>query len=342
MVKGWDYKGAGVDIETQDRFINQIKREVATTHNSCVLGDIGGFGGLYHLKGFKDPVLVASTDGVGTKLLIAQELKRHTTIGQDLVAMCVNDILVQGAKPLFFMDYLATGRLDREEAQEVLLGIVDGCKKASCPLLGGETAEMPGFYPPGRYDLAGFALGVVEREKVITGEEIEAGDSLVGLLSNGLHSNGYSLVRKVFLEEEHLSLREPLEGLGCSLGDELLRPTHIYVPFILPLLEQGLIKGMAHITGGGITGNLKRVLPHACKAVIQTDSWHYPVIFQILKDRGHIATEEMFATFNMGIGFILVVAPNKKEDVMAQLSSMGEEAYLIGEVQSGKKEVYLQ
>lgn len=342
MEKGWDYKEAGVDIEAADGFIDQIKREVASTFDPQVIGGIGGFGGLYSLTGYRDPVLVASTDGVGTKLLIAQAMKRHDTIGQDLVAMCVNDILVQGAKPLFFLDYLATGKLDTTEATEIIRGIVEGCKKASCSLLGGETAEMPGFYPSGSYDLAGFALGAVEKERLITGERIEAGDILVGLPSNGLHSNGYSLVRKVFLEKEKLSLGESIEGLDCTLGEELLRPTHIYVPMVLPLLEEGLIKGMAHITGGGLSGNLLRILPQTCKAVIQRGRWHVPFIFNLLQDRGSIMTEEMFATFNMGIGFVLVVAPDEREAVMEVLSSMGEESSLIGEVQCGKKEVHLQ
>lgn len=338
----WDYKRAGVDIRAQDAFIHSIKGEVATTHNQQVLGGLGGFGGLYQLDGYRHPVLVASTDGVGTKLLIAQQLNRHTSIGQDLVAMCVNDILVQGAKPLFFLDYLATGHLDPEEAREVLTGIISGCQEASCALLGGETAEMPDFYPPGRYDLAGFALGVVEREALITGEAIAPGDLLFGLPSSGLHSNGYSLVRRLLFHGEGLSLQDTPDGFTCTLGQEILRPTRIYASLLLPLFPKGVIKGMAHITGGGILDNVERVLQDDCQAHIHPCSWPHPPIFGLLKERGEITKEEMFSTFNMGIGFILFAAAEDEKIIVDHFSSLQEPVYLMGEVTAGKKEVLLK
>lgn len=339
--KGWNYKRAGVDIKAQDTFIEGIKKGVATTHSEHVLEGLGGFGGLYQLEGYQEPVLVASTDGVGTKLLIAQQLKQHDTIGQDLVAMCVNDILVQGATPLFFLDYLATGSLDPEEAQEVLTGIISGCQQAGCALLGGETAEMPDFYPPSRYDLAGFALGVVERGALITGEAISPGDLFFGLPSSGLHSNGYSLVRRLLLQGEGLSLQDQIEGLSCSLGEELLRPTRIYASSLVPLFKTGIIKGMAHITGGGILDNVKRILPDHCQAQIYAHNWPHPPIFQILEKRGNITAKEMFSTFNMGIGFVLIVAPEDQETLFGYFASQEETIFPLGEVALGKKEVLM-
>ncbi len=339
---GWDYRRAGVDSKAGDELVDSLKKEVATTYSPEVLTDIGGFGGLFQLQGYERPVLVASTDGVGTKLLIAQEIKRHRTIGQDLVAMSVNDILVQGARPLFFLDYLATGRLDKREAREVIQGIIEACKIASCALLGGETAEMPDFYPQGRYDLAGFALGVVEREKMVTGEGIEPGDLLVGLSSNGLHSNGFSLVRKVLLEEGGLSLLESQAGLGSTLGEELLRPTHIYVSELLPLLEKGLLKGMAHITGGGIPGNLLRILPDSCQAIVETKRWSPSPIFKLIQKMGKISKNEMFSTFNMGVGFILVIKPDHGQEVLEHLLASQLESFTLGEVRSGERGVSIR
>ena len=328
------YKDAGVDIDAGNRFVQLIKPLVKATSRPEVLTDIGGFGGLFSLNAgkYEKPTLVASTDGVGTKLKLAFLMDKHDTVGIDLVAMCVNDIVVQGAEPLFFLDYLATGKLSPEKAVEILKGISEGCVQAGCALIGGETAEMPGMYSDGEYDLAGFTVGVVDNLKIIDGSSITVGDRLIGIASSGLQSNGYSLARKVFLDILKLPLDAIPEGLERPLGEELLTPTRIYVKAILNLLRDFQIKGMAHITGGGILENVPRVLPNHCKAVIAKESWPKPAIFELLRKGGNIDELEMYRTFNYGIGMVLVVPELEADDVMVRLSGLKERAFLIGEI----------
>ncbi|MBI4209446.1 MAG: phosphoribosylformylglycinamidine cyclo-ligase [Deltaproteobacteria bacterium] len=335
--KGITYKEAGVDIDKADTFIERIKKSVKATRRSEVISDIGGFGGLFGLNSarYKEPVLVASTDGVGTKLKIAFLMNQHDTIGIDLVAMSVNDVIVQGAEPLFFLDYFATGKLDLKIAEGVMQGIVKGCKEAGCSLLGGETAELPSFYAPGEYDLAGFAVGVVDRDKVIDGSTVSIGDSLIGVASSGLHSNGYSLIRRVIFDEMKLKVTDPFPNVDWTIGEELLRPTKIYVKLILSLIRNYNIKGIAHITGGGIIENLPRVLPKGCQAVIDKGTWPLPPIFEMIQSGGHIAEEEMWRTFNMGIGMILVVSEKQAEDILIQIQASKEKAYRIGKIEKG-------
>lgn len=328
------YKDAGVDIDAGNRFVDMIKPLVKQTNRPEVLTDIGGFGGLFSLNSskYKRPTLVAATDGVGTKLKLAFMMDKHDTVGIDLVAMCVNDIIVQGAEPLFFLDYLATGKLSPEAAVEIVKGIAEGCKQAGCALLGGETAEMPGMYSGGEYDLAGFSVGVVDNDNIIDGSSITTGDQIIGIASTGLHSNGYSLARKVFLEEMGLDLKATPNDLDKPLGEELLTPTRIYVKSILNLMRDFSIKGIAHITGGGILENLPRVLPQMCKAVINRNSWDKPAIFEMLREGGNIPEEEMYRTFNYGIGMVIVVPATEVEDVIGRLSGLNEKAFLIGEI----------
>ncbi len=328
------YKDAGVDIDAGNHFVNLIKPLVKATSRPEVLSDIGGFGGLFSLNSekYKRPTLVAATDGVGTKLKLAFMLDKHDTVGIDLVAMCVNDIIVQGAEPLFFLDYLATAKLSPEQAVEVVKGIAEGCKQANCALLGGETAEMPGMYSGGEYDLAGFSVGVVDNEKIIDGSTISNGDQIIGIASSGLHSNGFSLARKILLETLQLDLSSQPEELDKPLGIELLTPTKIYVKSILNLIRNFDIKGIAHITGGGLLENLPRVLPQHCKAIVKRDSWDKPAIFELLRQGGNIPDEEMYRTFNYGIGMVLVVAANEADDIIGRLAGLGEQAYLIGEI----------
>lgn len=285
MEESFDYKKAGVNIDAGEEVVQRIKAMVRTTFRPEVLTDIGGFAGFFrpNLHAFKEPVFAAATDGVGTKLKIAFMLEKHDTVGIDAVAMCVNDLIVQGAEPLFFLDYLAVGKLDVDRATEIIGGVAEGCRRAGCALLGGETAEMPGFYPPGEYDLAGFAVGIAEKEKIITGAHIAPGDILIGVASSGLHSNGFSLVRKVLLEHAGLSLDQFLPELGCTLGEELLKPTIIYVPLILPLLRRYELKGIAHITGGGLELNLPRILPAGVKALLRKKSWEIPPVFSLIQ-----------------------------------------------------------
>ena len=337
-MKKFSYKDAGVDIEKGDAFVQAIKPMVESTFRPEVLTKIGGFAGCVslNLERYKKPILVSSTDGVGTKLKIAFMMDRHDTVGIDLVAMCVNDIVVGGAKPLFLLDYLATSKLDTEKATKVVSGIVKGCVEAECSLVGGETAEMPGFYKEGEYDLAGFVVGIVENTQLIDGSEVTVGDKLIGIASSGLHSNGYSLVRKLLLGQYKMDLGKRVEEIGAVLGEELLRPTRIYVKTILNLTRDFNIGGIAHITGGGITGNLPRVIPKGCKAIVRRKSWDIPPIFSFLKEKGKIAEEEMLRTFNNGIGLILIVRPKEIEDLLARLHSLGEKAFIIGEV--GKTE----
>ena len=328
------YKDAGVDIDAGNQFVNMIKPLVKATSRPEVLADIGGFGGLFSLNSskYKRPTLVAVTDGVGTKLKLAFMMDKHDTVGIDLVAMCVNDVIVQGAEPLFFLDYLATGKLAPEAAVEVVKGIAEGCMQAGCALLGGETAEMPGMYAGGEYDLAGFSVGVVDNDKIIDGSSITKGDQIIGIASSGLHSNGYSLARKIFLEEMKLDLRSTPNDLDQPLGEALLTPTLIYVKSILNLIRDFSIKGIAHITGGGLLENLPRILPQHCKAIIDRDSWEKPAIFEMLREGGNIPPDEMFRTFNYGIGMTLIVPPTEVEDIVGRLAGLGERAYLIGEI----------
>jgi phosphoribosylformylglycinamidine cyclo-ligase len=337
-VKKFSYKDAGVNIEKGDAFVQAIKPMVESTFRPEVLTKIGGFAGCLslNLERYKKPILVSSTDGVGTKLKIAFMMDRHDTIGIDLVAMCVNDIIVAGAKPLFLLDYLATSKLDTEKAMKVVSGIVKGCMEAECSLIGGETAEMPGFYKDGEYDLAGFAVGIVEDAQLIDGSGVTVGDKLIGIASNGLHSNGYSLVRKLLLDIYKMDLNNQIEEIGEILGEELLRPTRIYVKTILNLIRDFNISGIAHITGGGITGNLPRMIPKGCKAIVHKGAWDAPPIFNFLKEKGRISEEEMLRTFNNGIGMILIVRHREVEDILARLQSLGEKAFIIGEV--GKTE----
>jgi phosphoribosylformylglycinamidine cyclo-ligase len=339
-VKKFSYKGSGVDIEKGDAFVHAIKPMVESTFRPEVLTKIGGFAGCVslNLERYKKPILVSSTDGVGTKLKIAFLMDRHDTVGIDLVAMCVNDIVVCGAKPLFFLDYFATSKLDTEKSMKVVSGIVKGCIEAECSLIGGETAEMPGFYKEGEYDLAGFAVGIVEDSQLIDGSNVTVGDKLIGIASDGLHSNGYSLVRKLLLNQYKMDLEKQVEEIGGLLGEELLRPTRIYVKTVLNLARDFRIGGIAHITGGGITGNLPRVIPKGCKAIVQRGTWDIPSIFPFLKEKGKISEEEMLRTFNNGIGMVLVVRSKEVEDILARLRSLGEKAFVIGEVGKTERE----
>jgi len=328
------YRDAGVDIDAGDEFVERIKPHVRATFRPEVMTDLGGFGGLFRFQAnrYQDPVLVSGTDGVGTKLKIAFLMDKHDTVGIDLVAMCVNDIAVSGAEPLFFLDYFATGKLSIATATAVVKGISDGCRQSGCALIGGETAEMPSFYGDGEYDLAGFAVGVVDRPKIIDGKRIVPGDVIIGLASSGVHSNGFSLVRKVLLEQQRLTVESVLPELGGALGETLLTPTRIYAKQVLSLMDCGPIKGIAHITGGGITDNLPRVFPARCGARISRGSWPILPIFEAIRARGSVAVDEMYRVFNMGIGLIVVVAPEHADRVVAKARELGEQAYHIGEM----------
>lgn len=337
------YKAAGVDVDEGQKAVGLMKQYVRDTFTAGVLEDIGGFGGLFalDLKGLEEPVLVAGTDGVGTKLKLAFMMDKHDTIGQDCVAMCVNDILCQGARPLFFLDYIATGKLQAEKVAEIVKGVAAGCRLAGCALIGGETAEMPGFYSEEEYDLAGFAVGMVDKSKVITGKNIRPGDIVIGVASSGLHSNGYSLARKLFLDMKKLSLEDYVEELGESLGASLLRPTRIYVRPVLEVLKMVEVKGIAHITGGGFYENIPRILPEDTAVEIKLSSWESPPIFKYIQQLGCVDTNEMFKTFNMGIGLMLVVAEDDAETVLDVLRQQGENAYKIGRIVEGERQVVL-
>jgi phosphoribosylformylglycinamidine cyclo-ligase len=326
------YKNAGVDIDTANEFVERIKASIKTTARKEVVSGIGGFGGLFRLNsaGFKNPVLVSSTDGVGTKLRIAQLLDKHDTIGIDLVAMSVNDVVVQGAEPLFFLDYLATGKIELEKSVKVIEGITEGCRQAGCTLLGGETAEMPGFYKAGEYDLAGFCVGVVESDKLITGSTISVNDRIIGLASSGLHSNGFSLARKVLLEKGKLNVNDKVSGLEKTVGQEMLEPTRIYVKPLLNLFKNFNLKGLVHITGGGFYDNIPRIIPQSCRAVINKGSWDIPPVFKVIKEIGNVEEKEMFRVFNMGIGMMIIVAEKECQAVLEHLEMLGEKAYQIG------------
>lgn len=338
-----EYKKAGVDIALAEAVKNKIKLQVASTRTPAVLADVGAFGGMLAFpKGYKDPVLVATTDGVGTKLKVAIAAGRLDTVGEDLVNHSVNDLLVQGAAPLFFMDYQAWGKLDSAAAESLMEGLVRGCQRHNCPLLGGETAEMPGFYAPGEFDLAGFMVGIAEKSKIIDGRGISAGDVLIGIASSGLHTNGYSLARKVLLDSGALRLDSFLPDSGTTLADELLRVHRTYFHLLHPLILQGKLSGLAHITGGGIPGNLIRILPSDATATVDTSAWEVPPIFRLIQKAGEISREEMYQVFNMGIGMVCVVAKDKTEEVVRDLKGREEKFWIIGEISSGKREVILK
>ena len=328
------YAEAGVDIDKGNAFVQRIKNVVAETHGRGVLNDIGGFSGLFAIgnAGYEDPVLIASTDGVGTKLAVAKLCNKHDTIGIDLVAMCVNDVIVSGAKPLFFLDYFSISSLDIDLAADVVVGIAEGCKISNCSLIGGETAEMPGLYQPGDYDIAGFTVGIAERNAIIDGSDVRVGNKIIGLASSGLHSNGYSLARKICLEELNMSVEDNVKEFGCTLGEELLRPTRIYVESVLKALRHYKINGLVHNTGGGFLDNVPRILPAGCKAIIDPEAWDVPPIFDFLEKNGNVSKEEMYRTFNMGIGMMVLVDDAIVEDVIQQFEAFGEKASIIGEV----------
>ena len=335
------YADSGVNIDRADRAKQRIKYLAHRTFTKGVVGDIGGFGGLFAIdkKRFRDPVLVSSVDGVGTKLKVAFMMNVHHTVGADLVNHCVNDIAVQGATPLFFMDYLATGTLDPEVAEKVVEGIADACRHNGCALIGGETAEMPGFYPKGEYDLAGFIVGIVDRTKIITGAEVEAGDVLVGLPSTGLHTNGYSLARKLFFEIAKYSPESYVNEIKNKAGNELMRPHKSYWPVLRRLIDAGLVHAMAHITGGGITDNLPRVLPKGMAAVVELGTWPVLPVFTHLQNIGNVPQDDLMRTFNMGIGMILVVPAKKFKRVQSLIEKTGEKSYLIGRIVKGERKV---
>ena len=348
-----DYREAGVDVEAGRAFVEQIRNLVQSTHRPEVLGGFGGFSGCFQLPvGYQEPVLVSGTDGVGTKLKLAQDLNCHDTVGIDLVAMCVNDILTSGAQPLFFLDYLATGKLNSEQLTQVVAGIAQGCRLSGCALLGGETAEMPGFYQPGEYDLAGFCVGIVEKSQMLDGSQVKVGDVAIGLASQGVHSNGFSLVRKIVRDSPAKTLlsdraAHPLNWDTCpellegrSLGEVLLTPTQIYVKPVLDARRAGIdLHGMAHITGGGLPENLPRCLGAGQSVQIEPNSWVVPPIFQWLAEAGQVSTDAMFNTFNMGIGFVLLVPPDQVESALSWFKSQDIGVYIIGKVIEGTGEV---
>ena len=338
--KKTSYKDAGVDIDKAATFVDRIKPLIKPTLRKETVGEIGHFGGLFHLNTdkYKNPLLVSATDGVGTKLRIAHMMDRHNTVGIDLVAMSVNDLIVQGAEPLFFLDYIATGKLKLETTVKIVEGIAKGCTEAGCALIGGETAEMPGFYKDDEYDLAGFCVGVVEYDNLIDGSEIRVGDTIIGLVSNGVHSNGYSLARKVLFAQGGLDISDKVEGIKDSIGMELLRPTKIYVKPVLNLIKNFSIKGIAHITGGGLTENIPRILPRRCRAVIVRKTWTPPPIFKIIQDMGGVDESEMFRVFNMGIGMTIVAPEKDSKEIINHLQVLGEQAHIIGHITNREKE----
>jgi phosphoribosylformylglycinamidine cyclo-ligase len=320
-----------------------VKPQIRSTFTPQVATDIGTFGAMFSIAehAAKDSLLVTSVDSVGTKLMVASMMNRHDTVGQDLVAHCVNDILVQGARPLFFMDYIAASSLTAELIEQVIEGVAAGCREANCALIGGELAELPGMYREGQYDLVGFIAGVVERSKAICGDRVAPGDVLLGLASSGLHTNGYSLARKLFFEIAGLSVGQYLPALDRTIGEELLRVHRCYAPAVLPLLDEVQVKGMAHITGGGLPDNVVRCLPAGCQAVVERKSWHVPAIFELIQDLGRLPAEEMYHTFNMGVGFVLIVAESEAEEAASRLCARGETAYRIGRVEAGERGVVI-
>ncbi len=336
------YKDSGVDIDAGNESVKLIKENVRATYREEVLGDLGGFGGLFALKKYDEPILVSGTDGVGTKLKIAFMLDKHDTIGQDAVAMCVNDILVQGAEPLFFLDYLAVGKLEPKKVAEIVKGVANACKESGCALIGGETAEMSGFYQNGEYDIAGFAVGVVEKKKLITAEKVHEGDFLIGLPSSGLHSNGFSLVRKIIFEIQNMNGSEYIDEIEKNIAEEILAPTRLYPKICLPLIKNFDLHGMVHITGGGFYENIPRALPENFGAEIDGDSWQIPKIFKLIQRWGNVDWKEMFRTFNCGIGMILIVGENEIDSVCNHLNEKNEKFYKIGRVVKSAHEVKIK
>ena len=334
------YKAAGVDVTAGYKGVELMKKAVQATYTNAVISDIGGFGGLYapQIKGMEEPILVSGTDGVGTKLKLAFLMDKHDTIGEDCVAMCANDVICTGASPMFFLDYMALGKNIPEKVATIVAGVAEGCKKANCSFIGGETAEMPGFYPVDEYDLAGFCVGIVDKKKIINNKTIEIGDKVIGLKSSGVHSNGFSLVRKVF-DVNKENLNEYIESLGCTVGEALLEPTKIYVKPILKLIEQVKVKGISHITGGGFYENMPRMLREGVALKIDKNSYEVPPIFKLIAERGNIPERDMYNTFNMGIGMAVIVPESEVEKSLEILKEAGEEAYLIGEVIAGNKEI---
>ena len=328
------YKQAGVNIEAGYEAVSRMKKHVQKTMRPGVIGGLGGFGGMFDLSALnlKEPVLVSGTDGVGTKLMLAFMMDKHDTIGIDAVAMCVNDIIVQGAEPIYFLDYIACGKAAPDRIEAIVKGIADGCEQAGCALVGGETAEMPGMYKEEEYDLAGFAVGAVEKAKMIDGANINEGDVLIGLASSGIHSNGYSLVRKLFFEKANMILPDYVEELGCTLGEELLRPTKIYVKSVLSAIEKFEIKGLAHITGGGFIENIPRMLPEGLGAELIESNWEIPPVFTLMESIGELDRKEMYNIFNMGTGMVLAVDKELEDEVIAYLHALGENAYSLGKV----------
>lgn len=337
------YKSAGVDVTAGYKGVQLMKKAVQSTYTNAVISDIGGFGGLYapQIKGMEEPILVSGTDGVGTKLKLAFLMDKHDTIGQDCVAMCVNDVICTGASPMFFLDYMALGKNIPEKVATIVEGVAEGCKKANCSLVGGETAEMPGFYPEDEYDLAGFCVGIVDKKKIIDNKTIEIGDKVIGLASSGVHSNGFSLVRKVF-DVNKENLKEYVEELGKTVGEALLEPTRIYVKPILKLIEEVKVKGISHITGGGFYENMPRMLKEGVALKIDKNSYKVPPLFKLIQERGNIPERDMYNTFNMGIGMCVIVPENEVGKAINLLKEAGEEAYLIGEVTIGNKEIIIK
>ncbi|MEN6643352.1 MAG: phosphoribosylformylglycinamidine cyclo-ligase [Armatimonadia bacterium] len=337
MTEKMTYRGAGVNIDAAESMLKDVKQAVRATHNANVLQTLSDFGGLYALGKYEDPVLVSGTDGVGTKLKIAFAMDRHDTIGQDLVAMCVDDIVVQGARPLFFLDYFGTGKLSPETGAAVIKGIAAACSKVGCALIGGETAELPGFYADGEYDLAGFAVGAVERKNIIDGSAISEGDVVLGLASSGLHSNGYSLARKVLLEAAGLPITERVEELGRTVGEELLEPTRLYAHDLVAMLDAGLRPhGMAHITGGGWPDNINRVIPDGLCAVCEAQSVPAPPVFGLIQRLGNVEPQEMYRTFNMGVGMAVIVAAAEADEFVAFLKARDIPTYRMGHIETGE------
>lgn len=329
------YRASGVDIDEGNRAVNLIKDKIKGTYDKNVIGDLGNFSGLYSLKDFinmDEPVLLSSTDGVGTKLKLAQMMDIHNTVGIDLVAMCVNDLICQGAKPLFFLDYIATGKLIPEKIDDIVSGIVEGCKMAECALIGGETAEMPGMYSEDDYDLAGFSVGIADKSKIISGQDVNSGDTLIGISSSGIHSNGYSFIRKIFLEEYKYELTDYIEELEMTLGEALLIPTKIYVKLVMDLIKKYELKAIAHITGGGVIENIPRVIPNGLGIDIEKNSWEKPAIFKMIEKFNAIDEVELHKSFNMGIGLAIVVDSDKAEEIVSYLNESEKQSYIIGKV----------
>ncbi len=342
--KSMTYRDAGVDIDAGNRAVELMKESVRSTYRPGVIGDIGGFGGLFALdkNRYDEPVLVSGTDGVGTKLRLAFMADKHDTIGQDAVAMSVNDVLVQGAEPLFFLDYIAVDKVRAEQVAQIVSGVAKACKESGCALIGGETAEMAGFYAEGEYDIAGFCVGIADKKRLITGETIRPGDVLLGLASSGVHSNGFSLVRKICFDRMGFAMDTVIPEFGKTLGEELLTPTRLYPKLILPLLEKVAVKGMVHITGGGFYDNIPRVLPNGCAVTVDAAAWPMPAVFAQLQKWGQVEWAEMFRTFNMGIGFIMVVDPADEAAVLAHFEALGEPVYRLGEIREGNQDVVMK